>query len=233
MRKIIELQNKPLTNRWAVLKKRILSYFANLLWRIFLPFLPWIFNEAHFEGLYRKKIDPWNYAQSHFEQEKYGKTLQAIPEDVHFICEVGTSEGVFTELLLRRGKRVLGIDISQTALERARERLKRYSHQLTLRKLDITRDELEGSFDLILASEILYYLGGRNVLLTLEEKFHRHLREGGYLLLVHFYPSGKLIHDLFLERGRFIRIFEEVTLHPERDYIITLLKKVEEPRLFP
>jgi len=216
---------EKLKQRWTALKLRLLSYFANLLWRVALPFLPWIFNEAHFEGLYRKKEDPWNYTQSPFEQEKYTKTLKAIPEDAHYICEVGTSEGVFTNLLLESGKRVFGIDISETALSRAKKRLKCFGDRITLEKLDIVREDLPGTFDLILASEVLYYLGGRTVLLSLEEKFYRHLREGGYLLLVHFYPSGKLIHDLFLERGRFTRVFEEVTLHPERDYIITLLRK--------
>lgn len=216
---------EKLKRRWTKLKLRLLSYFANLLWRVALPILPWIFNEAHFERLYRKKEDPWNYTQSPFEQEKYAKTLKAIPEDAHYICEVGTSEGVFTSLLLESGKRVFGIDISETALSRARERLKRFGDRVTLEKLDIVREDLAGTFDLILASEVLYYLGGRTALLRLEEKFYHHLREGGYLLLVHFYPSGKLIHDLFLERGRFTRVFEEVTLHPERDYIVTLLRK--------
>lgn len=206
-------------------RKRCISYLANLLWRVFLPFLPWFFNEEHFEGLYRKKEDPWNYTKSPYEREKYERTLQAIPDDAYSILEVGTSEGVFTELLLERGKCVLGIDISQTALERAQRRLRKYGDRVTLKKMDITQDEPEGVFDLILASEVLYYLGGRTVLLSLEDKFFRHLRDGGYLLLVHFYPSGKLIHDLFLERGRFTKVSEEIVYHPERDYIITLLKK--------
>lgn len=206
-------------------KKRLLSRLANLLWRVFLPFLPWFFNEAHFEGLYRRKEDPWNYTQSPYEREKYEKTLQAIPDNVCSILEIGTSEGVFTELLLKKGKRVFGVDISQTALERAQKRLAKYGDRVTLKKMDITRDEPEGVFDLILASEVLYYLGGKTVLLALEDKFFRHLRDGGYLLLVHFYPSGKLIHDLFLERRRFTKVFEEVVYHPERDYLITLLQR--------
>lgn len=219
------MRNGAKSGRLRAWKKRLVSHFANLLWRAFLPFLPWFFSEAHFEGLYRKKEDPWNYAQSPYEQEKYEKTLQAIPGDVHSILEVGTSEGVFTERLLKAGKQVFGIDISQTALERAKKRLAPYGNQVTLQKLDIVRDNPEGTFDLILASEVLYYLGGRNVLLPLEEKFFRHLRDGGYLLLVHFYPSGKCIHDLFLTRGRFTKVFEEIVYHPERDYIITLLQK--------
>ncbi|MGB9553869.1 MAG: class I SAM-dependent DNA methyltransferase, partial [bacterium] len=174
-----------------------------------------------------RKEDPWDYTQSPFEREKYQKTLHAIPPEVESILEVGSSEGVFTELLLQTGKKVVGIDVSETALQRAQTRLQKYTGQFELRKFNIVKDNgLEGKFDLILASEILYYLGDKNILLSLEEKFCTLLKENGYLLLVHFYPSGKIIHDTFLERKHFKRVWEEITHHPERDYIITLLRKI-------
>jgi len=207
--------------------RKIKSFLENLLWRLLTPFLPWYFSERHFENLYRRKEDPWDYTQSPFEREKYAKTLNAIPLDVESILEVGSSEGAFTELLLQKGKRVVGIDISETALKRAQDRLQKYAGQFELRKFNIVKDDgLEGTFDLILASEILYYLGDKKTLLALEEKFFAALKEKGYLLLVHFYPSGKIIHDAFLERKRFERVWEEITHHPERDYIITLLRRV-------
>ncbi len=204
---------------------RLESKAQNWGWRIFTDFLPLYFTEKHFENLYRQKQDPWNYEHSHFEREKYLKTLQAIPEEVETIWEIGCGEGVFTQLLLEKGKRVRGVDISPTALSRARERLKDFDDRVCLQKLNIAREDIEGTFDLILASEILYYLGGKDVLQPLEEKFFRHLRPFGYLLLCHFYPSGKIIHNLYQENHRFYKVFEEVTYHPHRDYIITLLKR--------
>lgn len=197
------------------------------MWKILTPFLPWYFTEQHFENLYRRQEDPWQYKSSLFEREKYQKTLQTIPEEAQFILEIGCSEGVFTELLLQKGKRVLGIDVSETALQRAQERLQKYQGQFELKKMNIVADNtLVGPFDLILASEVLYYLGNHSVLLSLEEKFFHLLREKGYLLLVHFYPSGKIIHDIFSRKGHFERVWEEVTYHPERDYIITLFQKI-------
>ena len=201
------------------------SKAQNWGWRVFTDFLPLYFTEKHFENLYRQKQEPWNYEHSHFEREKYLKTLQAIPEEAETIWEIGCGEGVFTQLLLEKGKRVRGVDISPTALSRARERLKDFGDRVHLQKLDIVREDIEGTFDLILASEILYYLGGKDVLQPLEEKFFRHLRPFGYLLLCHFYPSGKIIHNLYQENHRFYKVFEEVTYHPNRDYIITLLKR--------
>ena len=193
---------------------RLESKAQNWGWRIFTDFLPLYFTEKHFENLYRQKQDPWNYEHSHFEREKYLKTLQAIPEEVETIWEIGCGEGVFTQLLLEKGKRVRGVDISPTALSRARERLKDFDDRVCLQKLNIAREDIEGTFDLILASEILYYLGGKDVLQSLEEKF-----------FCHFYPSGKIIHNLYQENHRFYKVFEEVTYHPHRDYIITLLKR--------
>ena len=207
------------------LLRRTKSSMENLGWRLLTPFLHLYFNEKHFEELYQKKPDPWNYENYEFEKEKYQKTLEAIPNDVQTIWEVGCSEGLFTQLLLNKEKEVFGVDISETALLRAKERLKDYGNKINLQKLDITREDIDGTFDLILASEILYYLGGKNVLLPLEEKFYRHLRAGGYLLLCHFYPSGKIIHDIFRENNRFQEVSEKVTHHPHRDYIITLLKR--------
>ena len=204
---------------------RTKSDLENLGWHLLNPFLQLYFTEEHFEKLYQKKPDPWNYENYEFEKEKYQKTLEAIPREVQTIWEIGCSEGIFTQLLLKKGKEVVGVDISETALSRARERLKDYGDKIQFQKLDITWEDINGTFDLILASEILYYLGGKNVLLPLEEKFYRHLRAGGYLLLCHFYPSGKIIHDIFRENNRFKEIFEEVTHHPHRDYIITLLQR--------
>jgi len=205
--------------------RRTKSGLENLGWRLLTPFLHIYFTEKHFEELYRKKPDPWNYESYEFEKEKYLKTLLTIPNDVKTIWEVGSSEGVFTQILLEHGKEVFGVDISETALQRARERLTKYGDKIRLQKLDITQEDIDGTFDLIIASEILYYLGGKNVLFPLEEKFYRHLRPGGYLLLCHFYPSGKIIHDIYRENKRFQEVSEEVTHHPHRDYIITLFKK--------
>jgi len=55
------------------------------------------------------------------------------------------------------------VDVSSTALSRAQGRLQNFGDRVHLQKLDIVREDLEGTFDLILASEILYYLGGKDL----------------------------------------------------------------------
>jgi hypothetical protein len=76
------------------LLRRTKSSMENLGWRLLTPFLHLYFNEKHFEELYQKKPDPWNYENYEFEKEKYQKTLEAIPNDVQTIWEVGCSEGI-------------------------------------------------------------------------------------------------------------------------------------------
>ncbi len=192
---------------------------------MFNPIIPYILGPRHFEKLYQKRKDPWHYQTNPFETEKYERTLATLPEGVKKILEVGASEGVFTEMLLKKGLQVTGVDVSLTAIERARERLARYEDQIVLLAADITKNDVEGTFDLVLAAEVLYYLGGRDRLLHLRDTFREALREDGYLLLVHFYPNGKIIHDLFQEDGAFTLVSERIFPHPERDYLITLLLK--------
>ncbi len=198
---------------------------------MFNPIIPHILGPRHFEKLYRKRKDPWNYQANPFETEKYERTLAALPHGVKQILEVGASEGVFTEMLLKRGLQVTGVDVSLTAIERAKKRLAGYGDQIALLAADITKDEVVGTYDLVLAAEVLYYLGGRDRLIKLRDKFREALRDEGYLLLVHFYPNGKLIHDLFQEEDAFRVVSEHVYPHPERDYLITLLRKLPSSRV--
>ncbi len=114
--------------------------------------------EQRFERLYRQSPDPWRYRDSEYEQDKYAATLAAIPERSHGLClEVGCSIGVFPRLLAARCEHVVAIDFSLAALRLADENLR------AVRNVDLLRarfpDETPpGSWDLIVCSEVLYYL---------------------------------------------------------------------------
>lgn len=111
-----------------------------------------------FDRLYRENPDPWGYRTSSYEQEKYAATLAALPRSTYGLClEVGCSIGVFTDLLAARCEHVVAIDFSLGALELAR------AHLGELRNLDLLRADFPeetppGSWDLIVCSEVLYYL---------------------------------------------------------------------------
>ncbi|HSV31383.1 MAG TPA: SAM-dependent methyltransferase [Atribacteraceae bacterium] len=210
--------------------RKIRSIAENTLWLIFWPLIPCLFGEKRFEKLYRFRPDPWNYRGSEFEQEKYRRILDAIPEGIHSVIEIGCSEGVFTEMLLEKGYTVIGVDISAIAIERAGKHLERFGERVRLWKRDVTREAIEGRYDLLIIAEMLYYLGGPGHLRRLRAIFLSLVRGGGYLLLEHFHPSGKLIHNVFLESGVMRLLDETVYPHPDRDYLITLLQKRPDSR---
>lgn len=111
-----------------------------------------------FERLYHESPDPWGYRTSDYEREKYAATLAALPKRSHGLClEVGCSIGVFTGLLAARCEHVVAIDFSLGALQLAR------LHLQGMRNVDLLRagfpeETPPGSWDLIVCSEILYYL---------------------------------------------------------------------------
>ncbi|HEX3512213.1 MAG TPA: SAM-dependent methyltransferase [Solirubrobacteraceae bacterium] len=111
-----------------------------------------------FEALYRESPDPWGYSTSSYERDKYAATLAALPERSCGLClEVGCSIGVFTAQLAARCGHLVAIDFSPSALELARERLQG-ARNVDLLRAVFPSDVPAGSWDLILCSEVLYYL---------------------------------------------------------------------------
>ncbi|HEY2536346.1 MAG TPA: class I SAM-dependent methyltransferase [Solirubrobacteraceae bacterium] len=111
-----------------------------------------------FELLYQQSPDPWGYLTSSYEQEKYAATLKALPRQSHGLClEVGCSIGVFTGQLAARCQHVIAIDFSLSALELARRNLRAVSN-VDLLRAAFPDEAPPGSWDLIVCSEVLYYL---------------------------------------------------------------------------
>ncbi len=111
-----------------------------------------------FEAIYEASADPWNYTSSEYESEKYAATLAAIgPGPFPRALEVGCSIGVFTELLAPRCKQLVGMDYSGKALALAAGRVD------ALDGVELVRGAFpeqvpDGDWDLIVCSEVLYYL---------------------------------------------------------------------------
>lgn len=111
-----------------------------------------------FEQLYHEDPDPWGYHTSAYEQRKYEATLAALPKRSHGLClEVGCSIGVFTGLLAARCEHVVAIDFSLSALQLAHEHLAGAGN-VDLLHAGFPEDTPPGSWDLIVCSEVLYYL---------------------------------------------------------------------------
>ncbi|EJF90595.1 SAM-dependent methyltransferase [Bartonella tamiae] len=115
-------------------------------------------NIARFEKLYQTQRDPWNYCFSPYEQEKYARTLKALPK-IHYknALEIGCSIGVLTRRLSTRCQHITGIDCAPTALMHARDHCKNMEN-ISFKQAFLPDEWPDGHYDLIIFSEILYYL---------------------------------------------------------------------------
>lgn len=109
----------------------------------------------YFEEKYKADIDPWQFRTSEYEREKYQATMAALAKDRYAgVLEVGCSIGVLTRLLSPRCNRLLAIDASATAIEEAKAI---NDGGVTFRVANLPTEFPEGTFDLIVLSEVLYY----------------------------------------------------------------------------
>jgi SAM-dependent methyltransferase len=111
-----------------------------------------------FERLYQRSPDPWDYRTSSYEQQKYAATRAALPKQTYGLAlEVGCSIGVFTGQLAARCEHVVAIDFSLSALALARRNLQSSSN-VDLLRAGFPEETPPGSWDLIVCSEVLYYV---------------------------------------------------------------------------
>ncbi len=143
-----------------------------------------IFGRRHFEALFSRKPDPWKYTNP-YEQTKYELTLSLLPEgQISKALELACAEGHFTEQLAPLVKTLVAADISKVALERAAARCEHFTH-ISYQQHDIVKDEVSDLYDLIVCSEVLYFVGNLQELEAVSEKFVKALSSGGHLLMAH------------------------------------------------
>jgi SAM-dependent methyltransferase len=144
---------------------------------------------ADFDKRYRDDPDPWRYVDSEYERAKYEATLGACGEGpFKSALELGASIGVFSALLAPRCQRLTTIDFSPTAAALARERLRGHANVEVI--VGRIPDALPaGPLDLVVASEVLYYLDAGALAQTLAAIEER-LQPGGRLVCVHWRPGG-------------------------------------------
>ncbi len=182
---------------------------------------------ADFEALYRADPDPWGYTSSAYERAKYAATLEACgPGPVGAALELGSSIGVFSGLLAPRCDRLVTVDAAPSAVAAARVRLAGQD-KVELVEGPIPEAIPVESFDLVLASEILYYLSARQLTGTFAALDAR-LRPGGRLVAVHWRHPGPERPFTAAEVHRALRA--EPWLRPMRrgdteDYLLDVLER--------
>lgn len=161
-------------------------------------------SSSYFEALYQARPDPWGYETSEYEQQKYAATIAALPHS-HYqsALEIGGSIGVLTAQLAPYCNSLLSIDSSATAQTRAKARCQDLP-QVRFQTIQVPTEFPVGKFDLIVISEVGYYLCDPD-LKQLCQQIINALQLKGHLLLVHwldqatdFRQTGDQVHDYFL-----------------------------------
>ncbi len=138
-----------------------------------------------FERLHRDSADPWSLATSWYERRKRAVTLAALPQErLGRVLEVGCSVGVLTEALADRATHVTALDVSDAALQQARQRLGA-REDVCLRRMRVPDAWPEGTYDLVVLSEVGYFLTRDECAAVLRAALGC-LGPTGSLLLVHW-----------------------------------------------
>lgn len=182
---------------------------------------------SYFDERYARDADPWRFATSDYERAKYAATLAALPKPRYArALEVGCSIGVLTRALAERCDALVGIDLAELALSQARERCADLGH-VRFALASVPGDWPEGTFDLILLSEVVYYLDAGDVA-RLVERVRDSLMPGGDVMLVHWtgethYPlSGDEAAEGFIEGARtFLRVRDQARADAYRLDVLT------------
>lgn len=180
----------------------------------------------YFDQMYQENNDPWNFETSAYERDKYAATIAAIPQGKYAHgLELGCSIGVLTGMLATQCDHLLSVDISETAIEHARQRMAG-STNVDFLVGAIPQDFPSGKFDLIIMSEVGYYLSAED-LVTVKDHIVNAMHKDAILVLVHWthfvadYPlTGDEVHHLFSTAG-----LSQVSASRTADYRLDVYRK--------
>ena len=141
--------------------------------------------DDYFEDIYASATDPWRLSERWYEERKYDVTMAMLPNRrFAHAFEPGCSVGVLTERLIARCDRVTSCDVAQVALDATRARLGP-REGLTLRRMSLDEPWPAEDFDLVVVSEVAYYLQADTLRRVLDRECAR-LRAGTTLVAAHW-----------------------------------------------
>jgi SAM-dependent methyltransferase len=142
-------------------------------------------DDRHFDARFRASDDPYDLEHRWYERRKRALTVACLGRE-HYarVFEPGCAIGLLTAALAPRCEKLLAVDVAPAAVDLARTRLDDLAH-VTIARMAVPDDWPDGSFDLIVLSEIGYYLEPTK-LVRLRDKAVGALTDGGELLAVHW-----------------------------------------------
>ena len=191
--------------------------------------------QAAFDLLYEGTPDPFGVTLPYYRYQhlKYDTLISLLPNRPYVSAlDLGCGLGLFTRQLSEYVDQVLGVELSQVAVEQA-QRLSKEHANVSFQQANILdlNQTIKGRFDLVVLADVLYYLSplSDEVLKFIAQVVKDLLEPGGILLLVnHFFfgfdTDSKLtrqIHDSF----RWTPSLNLLSEHQYPFYLVSLLEK--------
>lgn len=174
--------------------------------------------------------DPWDLETSALDRRRYERQIELLSDRRYGrTLEIGCAAGAFTRLLAPACDELLALDISPTAIARAKESVPLPT--VDFRVVNVMKFDAEnsGPWDLVVLTETAYYLGWLYPMFEvgwLAHALHGATKPGGRLLLANTFGrengimSDWLIwtyRDLFVRAG--FDVDAEETLRGEKETV--------------
>ena len=178
------------------------------------------YSANYFDAIYSDNLDPWQYQTRWYEKRKRDIGLAILPQASYINgIELGCGNGIFSEQLAQRCHSLLSIDGNNQAVDLAKQHLVALANVkviqgiipeilFTLKTSTLNSNNLKSNFpsnnspfDLIVISEILYYLSLADIDKVIAW-VEQNLALGGTLLCCHwryaidgFDLTGETVHE--------------------------------------
>ena len=169
---------------------------------------------GYFDRLFAGSEDPWAFKTRWYEVRKRALTLASLPSPRYGRAyEPGCANGELSAALASRCDELLISDCADKAVALARRRVESLRN-VTVVKAWVPEEWPSGVFDLIVLSELGYYLDAPSLRLF-ATKARKSLRAGGALVACHWRPriegcelTGDQVHDVLGDELELPRILQ-------------------------
>ncbi len=176
----------------------------------------------YFADLYATNEDPWAFRTRWYERRKRDLIMASLPRQCYErVFEPACANGEMSAALAERCAELLCQDLDPTAVGLARDRLARMPN-VTVAQGRLPGDWPGGRFDLIVLSEVGYYLDPTDWLQVIEQTVHSLTYDGGVLVCHWRHPivgcpqDGREVHEMLARHLPLYRVFR----HEESDFLL-------------
>jgi SAM-dependent methyltransferase len=167
-----------------------MGYFRKISNKLITIWFRYAIRDTHYKNNFKKLNliyllpDPWKVKTSPGETYRFNETNRIIRErfgNVDSILEIGCGEGYQSLHLSKVCNRLIGLDVSTRAVERARRRVS--DSEFIVGDIFSKEVNSRAPFDLIVACEVLYYMSDVSTVL-------QRMRVLGHKNLVTYYERA-------------------------------------------